>query len=127
MLPLHGLLPSGYEGPTGITGVLNVALGYSGIDVVSVWAAVPHYLSNQEYPPGAEALALKAAELLGVSVGFEELAMASRQFLSTVDEAISGNEELTRYVQRLEEEEEEADFPTTESLVEEIENFLKDQ
>jgi hypothetical protein len=125
-LPAHGLLTSGYEGPTGITGVLSQALGYGGIDVISVWAAVPHYLSNQEYPPAREALVLKASELLGVSVPIDELALASRQFLSTVDEAISANADLARYVQRLEEEIDE-DIEDPVGLVEEIEDFLKDQ
>jgi proteasome assembly chaperone (PAC2) family protein len=125
-LSVHGLLPSGYEGPTGITGVLNQALGYAGVDTVSVWAAVPHYLSNQEYPPAAEALALKASELLGVTIATDDLATESRQFLSTVDEAISANAELARYVERLEEEGGE-EVEEAVRLVEEIEDFLKDQ
>jgi hypothetical protein len=72
-LTLHGLLPSSYEGPTGIVGVLNQALDSAGIDVISVWAAVPHYLSNQDYPPAVEALVLKASELTGVTVDIGDL------------------------------------------------------
>lgn len=123
----HGLLPSGYEGPTGILGVLTQALGHAGIDVVSVWAAVPHYLSNQEYPPATEALAIKASELLGISITIDELTLATRQFLSTVDEAIAANSDLVRYVQRLEEEADQDDLEGTVQLVEEIEDFLRDQ
>lgn len=122
----HGLLPSGYEGPTGITGVLTQALGYAGIDVISVWAAIPHYLSNQEYPPATEALVIKASELLGVSIAIDDLSLASRQFLSTVDEAISANADLARYVQRLEEDGDE-DLDHMEGLVDEIEDYLRDQ
>ena len=125
-LSLHDLLPSGYEGPTGIVGVLNQALGNAGIDVISVWAAVPHYLSNQEYPPGTEALATKAAELIGVSLDIGDLTTASRHFLSTVDEAIEGNDELQRYVEQLEEDA-DADLERSDRLVEEIEDFLRDQ
>jgi len=125
-LTLHGLLPSGYEGPTGIVGVLNHALGGAGMDVISVWAAVPHYLSNQEYPPATEALAMKASELVGVSLEVGELTRASRDFLSTVNEAIEGNEELQEYVGRLEIEADEEIVRETD-LVEEIEDFLRDQ
>lgn len=125
-LTLHGLLPSGYEGPTGIVGVLNHALGGAGMDVISVWAAVPHYLSNQEYPPATEALAMKASELVGVSLEVGELTRASRDFLSTVNEAIEGNEELQEYVGRLEIEADEEIVRGTD-LVEEIEDFLRDQ
>ncbi|MFZ0625696.1 MAG: PAC2 family protein [Acidimicrobiia bacterium] len=121
-LVIHGLLPSGYEGPTGITGVLNHALGNAGIDVISVWAAVPHYLSNQEYPPATEALAVKAAELCGVSLDIGELTSASRQFLSTVNAAIEGNAELEEYVEQLEQE---ADDDRGERLIDEIEKYLR--
>lgn len=121
-LAIHGLLPSGYEGPTGIVGVLNHALGNAGIDVLSVWAAVPHYLSNQEYPPATEALAIKASELVGVSLDIGDLTSASREFLSTVDSAIEGNTELEQYVSRLEED---ADSDDSDRLVDEIEKFLR--
>ena len=125
-LSLPGLLPSGYEGPTGIVGVLNHALGNAGIDVISVWAAVPHYLSNQEYPPAAEALAVKASELVGVSIDIGELTHASRDFISTVDQAIEENTELLRYVEQLEEEADD-EIVRGDQLVEEIEDFLRDQ
>lgn len=125
-LTLHDLLPSGYEGPTGIIGVLNQALGQAGVDVISVWAAVPHYLSNQEYPPGTEALAVKAAELIGVSLDIGDLTTASREFLSTVDEAIEGNDDLLRYVEQLEEDA-DGDVERNDHLVEEIEDFLRGQ
>ena len=123
-LAIHGLLPSGYEGPTGIVGVLNHALDNNGIDVISVWAAVPHYLSNQEYPPATEALAVKASELLGFALDIGELSAATRQYLSTVDSAVEGNQELEEYISRLEQDAESGD---PEQLVEEIERFLRER
>lgn len=126
-LTMHGLLPSGYEGPTGILGVLNHALGNAGIDIISVWAAVPHYLSNQDYPPAVEALTIKASELLGLSVEISDLTTKSREFRHTVDEAIGDNRELRQYVERLEHEAAEDDVEQADRLVNEIENFLRDQ
>jgi proteasome assembly chaperone (PAC2) family protein len=126
-LSLHGLLPSGYQGPTGILGVLNHALGNAGIDVISVWAAVPHYLSNQDYPPAVEALTIKASELLDMSLDIGDLASRSRQFRDTVDEAIEENAELQQYVEQLESEATEEDEEQADRLVEEIEDFLKDR
>jgi proteasome assembly chaperone (PAC2) family protein len=128
----HGLLPSGYQGPTGILGVLNQALGNAGIEVISVWAAVPHYLSNQDYPPAVEALTIKASELLGMTVDIGDLTSKSRQFRDTVDEALEANSELLEYVEQLEsevaeEDDEEVDEVEGERLVEEIEDFLKDR
>lgn len=126
-LALHGLAPSAYQGPTGILGVLNHALGNAGIDVISVWAAVPHYLSNQDYPPAVEALAMKASELLGLSLDIGDLSSRARQFRDTVDEAIEENIELQEYVEQLENEAAEEDEEHAERLVEEIEDFLKDR
>lgn len=126
-LALHGLLPSGYQGPTGIVGVLNNALGNSGIEVISVWAAVPHYLSNQDYPPAVEALAIKASELLGMSLDIGDLTSRARQFRDTVDQAIEENAELQQYVEQLEHEAAEDNAEEGERLVEEIEDFLKDR
>jgi hypothetical protein len=126
-LALHGLLPSGYQGPTGILGVLNQALGNAGIDVISVWAAVPHYLSNQDYPPAVEALAIKASELLGMSLDIGDLTSRARQFRDTVDEALEENAELQQYVEQLENDATEERGENAERLVEEIEDFLKDR
>jgi proteasome assembly chaperone (PAC2) family protein len=125
-LSLHGLLPSGYQGPTGILGVLNHAFGNAGIDVISVWAAVPHYLSNQDYPPAVEALAIKASELLELSIDIGDLTTKSRQFRDTVDEAIEENTELQQYVEQLEQDANEDEADHAETLVSEIEDFLKE-
>ncbi|HLV90508.1 MAG TPA: PAC2 family protein [Acidimicrobiia bacterium] len=122
-----GLLPSNYEGPTGIVGVLTSELSDMGIETIAVWAAVPHYLSNQDYPPGTRALMQKAAELLGVSFDTAALDSASLQYLSTVDEAIANNHDLVEYVRRLEEEADDIDTEDTMRLVEEIEDFLREQ
>src|SRR5438270_11668866 len=40
-----GIEPSRYEGPTGIVGVLLDDFRREGIPAVSLWAAVPHYVS----------------------------------------------------------------------------------
>lgn len=126
-LTLLGLLPSGYQGPTGILGVLTHAFDNAGIDAISVWAAVPHYLSNQDYPPAVEALAVKASELLDVTVDIGDLTTKSRQFRDTVDEAIEDDSELQRYVEQLETEAADEDDEQADRLVEEIEDFLKDR
>lgn len=126
-LAVHGLVPSGYQGPTGIVGVLNHALGNAGIETISVWAAVPHYLSNQDYPPAVEALTIKASELLDLAVDIGDLTSKSRQFRDTVDEAIESNSELQQYVEQLESEAADENEERAERLVEEIEDFLKDR
>ena len=48
-----GLQRSRYEGPTGIVGVLHDACNTSHIQSVSLWAAVPHYVSLAPSPRAA--------------------------------------------------------------------------
>src|SRR5690606_15325206 len=122
-----GLLPSNYAGPTGLVGVLTSELSDMGIETIAGWAAVPHHLSNQDDPPGARALMQEPAEALGVSFDPAAPDSASLQYLSTVGEAIANNHALVEYVRRLEEEADDIDTEDTMRLVEEIEDFLREQ
>jgi hypothetical protein len=125
MIGAHGLLPSRYEGPTGIVGVISHALANCGIDSVSLWAAVPHYLSNQSYPPGVEALVRKASEIAEFAIDEQALDRRSRIFRRRVQAALDESDELADYVKQLEEEGLEPD-DSGEELVDEIERYLRD-
>src|SRR4029078_55141 len=50
MVDRLGVQPSRYEGPTGIVGVLHDACRAASIPSVSLWAAVPHYVSMTASP-----------------------------------------------------------------------------
>lgn len=132
MVAAHGLLPSRYEGPTGIVGVLTQTLVTKGLDACSLWAAVPHYLSNQPYPPGVEALLRKATDIAGISVDISDLEERATDFRESVDAAVDGSDELSDYVRQLEAESldeddgEEGIGEVGEDLVEEIERYLRD-
>src|SRR5918997_2764534 len=63
-----GLQLSRYEGPTGIVGVLHDACRRARIPSVSLWAAVPHYVSLAPSPRAAKALCERLSGLLGVQV-----------------------------------------------------------
>lgn len=125
MIAAHGLLPSRYEGPTGIVGVLTQTLSHRGLDTVSLWAAVPHYLSNQAYPPGVEALLRKASEMVGLPIDVSKLETRSVDFRANVDAAVDESDELADYVRQLETDGME-DGDGGEDLVEEIERYLRD-
>ena len=66
-----GLQLSRYEGPTGIVGVLLDACRRSGIPSVSLWAAVPHYVSLAPSPRAARALCDRLATVLGIAIDVE--------------------------------------------------------
>lgn len=121
----HGLLPSRYVGPTGIIGVLSQTLSNRNIDTISLWAAVPHYLSSQSYPPGSEALLRKASEILGFNLDVADLEGKSYEFRNDVDAAVDESDELADYVRLLEAEGMDPD-EESDDLFEEIERYLRD-
>ncbi|MPZ53616.1 MAG: hypothetical protein GEU79_12945 [Acidimicrobiia bacterium] len=119
-----GLASSEYEGPTGIIGVLNALLDSDGFDVISVWAAVPHYLSSQPYLPGALALGEKASRLLRLDWEDTDIRDAVSSYRHAVDVMVEDDDELTEYVRRVEAEIAE-EVPSS-NLVAEIERFLNE-
>src|SRR5437773_2124215 len=68
-----GLEPSRYEGPTGIVGILHDAARRDKLPSVSLWAAVPHYVSLAPSPRAALALCQRLGELIGAPVDTAEL------------------------------------------------------
>src|SRR5881397_1326379 len=80
LIELLGLQRSRYEGPTGIVGVLHDACGRAGIPSVSLWAAVPHYVSLAPSPRAALALCRRFGELVGAEVDLEELEQAAEEY-----------------------------------------------
>lgn len=122
----HKLLASGYQGPTGIVGVLTDAFSRNGWETVSVWAAVPHYLSAQSYPPAALALLEKAMEVTGVDLDATPLKDEATEFLGNVDNALDDNPDLKSYVEQLTAQlrRDLVDDPGS-RLVDEIERYLR--
>jgi len=119
---------SSYEGPTGIVGVLQDACQRAGIRSASLWAAVPAYVPGAPSPKAALALVESTAELLGISVLTTDLEIAAASYERQVSEVVIDDEEMSEYVERLEERYESGEeLPAVESLVEDIEKFLRDQ
>ena len=115
-----GLSPSRYEGPTGIVGVLTDRCRGAGLTSVSLWAAVPHYISITPNPKAALALVERLGELLGARFESLELSQAAVSFERQVGRAVAADEEVSRYVRELETradegDEELGDIPTGEA------------
>jgi proteasome assembly chaperone (PAC2) family protein len=125
-----GLLPSRYEGPTGITGVLQTACRQAGLEAASLWAAVPTYVPAAPSPKATLAIVERAARLLRVPVDTDELRGAAREYEAEVSSLVDDDDETSDYVRQLEhryDEDEPAVFGDGSSLVEEVERFLRDQ
>jgi proteasome assembly chaperone (PAC2) family protein len=98
-LGLHG---TGYEGPTGIVGVLSSTCAERGIPSASLWASVPHYVAAAPNPKAALALVRKLESLVGVSVDASELESASADYERQVALAVQSDPDVQAFVERLE-------------------------
>src|SRR6266404_5307584 len=126
-----GLEPSRYEGPTGIVGIVHDACREAGIPSVSLWSAVPHYVSLAPSPRAALALVRRFGELLQVEIDLSELEEASEEYSEQVTEAVSTDAETTSYVEELERRvdmlAEEDDLPSGETLAAELTRYLRER
>jgi proteasome assembly chaperone (PAC2) family protein len=129
-----GLQHSRYEGPTGIVGVLHDACRRSGMPSVSLWSAVPHYVSLAPSPRAARALCERLGDLLGVQVDVRELAEAEDAYAEQVSEAVAADPETSAYVEELErradtidELTDEEDLPSGDSIAAELTRFLRER
>jgi proteasome assembly chaperone (PAC2) family protein len=126
-----GVQPSRYEGPTGIVGVLHDAFRAAGIPSVSLWAAVPHYVSMTPSPRAAKALCDRLSTLIDVPVDTGELAAQSEVYMEQVSEAVAADEDTAAYVDELEsradELVEERDLPSGDALAAELTRFLRER
>jgi len=127
-----GVQASRYEGPTGIVGVLHDAFRQADIPSVSLWAAVPHYVSMTPSPRAAKALCDRLAELLEVTLDTTELTAAAEAYMEQVSEAVAADEETAAYVDELESRADELDdetrnLPSGDALAAELTRFLRER
>jgi proteasome assembly chaperone (PAC2) family protein len=130
-----GLQLSRYEGPTGIVGVLLDACRQQGIPSVSLWAAVPHYVSLAPSPPAARALCERLAGVLGADIDIAELEDAETAYIEQVSQAVASDSETAAYVEELEQRADSLDswlesaggLPSGEALAAEISRFLRER
>jgi proteasome assembly chaperone (PAC2) family protein len=133
---LH-LRRSRYEGPTGIVGTLTEALARRRVPAASLWAAVPHYVSQTPSPKATLALVERSSALLGMPASAVDLQIAAASYERQVTDLVQADPEIAEYVSALEREdadEDDADPPdddsedlTGEALAAEVERFLRDQ
>ena len=126
-----GVEPSRYEGPTGIVGVLLDACRQEGLPSVSLWAAVPHYVSLAPSPRAALALCRRLGELVGAEIDLAELEEAAEEYNEQVTEAVASDAETAAYVEELERRvdlmEAAEELPSGESLAAELTRFLRER
>ncbi|OLT55213.1 PAC2 family protein [Cellulosimicrobium sp. CUA-896] len=119
--------PSRYEGPTGIVGVLQHAAAERGMQSVSLWAAVPHYVAHPPSPKATLAILARIEELLSEPVPLGDLPEDAQAWQHGVDELAAEDAEIAEYVQQLEEAKDTAELPEAsgEAIAREFERYLR--
>jgi hypothetical protein len=92
---------SSYQGPTGIVGALADRLRRDGLEIVSLWAGLPHYINAGPNPRGALALLQKLGDLLGLKLDDEPLRAEAARFEEKISAMVAGDPELSEYVRQL--------------------------
>ena len=116
-----------YEGPIGIVGVLAEAAEQRDLPVLSLWAAVPHYVAQSPSPKAQLALLHRIEELLQVPFESTDIAEEADAWERGVNELATEDPEIAAYVHQLEEAKDTADLPeaTGESIAREFERYLR--
>ncbi len=117
---------SDYEGPIGITSVLDLSLTRAGVPTMSLWAQIPHYVHSAPSPKATLAILDKLEELLDVVIPRGELLTEANDWEANIDRIAAGDEDMSRYIRSLEEARDAASAPETtgEAIAHEFEKFL---
>jgi len=123
-------------------GALNDALGRAGFPVASLWAALPHYVSQTPSPKGTLALVEAIGRILEVPIVTADLEIAAASYVRQVNEVVEADTDVAEYVRRLEEDIEEGDgdddleddafgelphdLPGGDALAAEVERYLRE-
>jgi proteasome assembly chaperone (PAC2) family protein len=124
-----------YQGPTGIVGVLNDACRRTGLPAVSLWANVPHYVSEVSNPHAVLALVGRVLEFLEWTTDLTELEDSAVEFDRQLTRIVQQKPEVARYITELEKRAAESEaeerrtsgeLPGAQELIREVEQFLRE-
>ena len=131
LLPAVGTMPGEIEVPAGIMAALELGFADVGVDVVTLWARVPHYVASMGYPVAAAALIDSLARVAGLTLDSGPLRDAANEARQRIDALIANNPEHRLMVDQLEsvvdadEGTTSDELPSAEELAAELERFLR--
>ncbi|MGH9047190.1 MAG: proteasome assembly chaperone family protein [Acidimicrobiales bacterium] len=121
------------EVPAGVSSALEVGCSDAGLDVVSLWARVPHYVAAMTFPEASAALVEGLASIAELQFDSSELRRAADASRRQVDDVISTNREHVEMVRKLEQVVDSSEgnplgietLPSGDELAAELEKFLR--
>lgn len=128
-----GVVQGELEVPAGIQSALELGSGAAGLDTISLWARVPHYVSAMPFPEASAALVEGLAAMTGLVLDSSALRTAADSTRRQVDQLIADNDEHAEMVRKLEESIDASEgnalgvdeLPSGEELAAELERFLR--
>ncbi len=131
LLSVVGTMAGEIEVPAGISAALELGFAEVDMDVITIWARVPHYVASMSYPQAAAALIDGLARISGLTLDASELRASSEEVRLRVDDLITNNPDHGSMVEQLEqaadadEEHPVEELPSGDELAAELERFLR--
>lgn len=127
LMEKFGIAESTYEGPTGIVGVLADQITRASLSTLSVWAAVPHYVSQSPCPKASLALLAELERLVDSKFDPGELPELSAAWERSVNELAADDNDVAEYVTQLEQQADTTVLPEAsgEAIAAEFERYLR--
>jgi proteasome assembly chaperone (PAC2) family protein len=109
-------------------------LGFAEVDmeIVTLWARVPHYVASMPYPQASAALIDGLARIAGLTLDASHLRASADEARQRVDDLVTNNPEHSSMVEQLEEAADETEgtslseeLPSGDELAAELERFLR--
>ena len=121
------------EVPAGVSAALEMACAQNGIDMITLWARVPHYVAAMSFPQASLALIEGLGQIAELSLSTGELGDAAALAQSQIEDLISSNPEHVAMVRALESTIDATEgnplgvdeIPTGDELAAELEQFLR--
>jgi len=132
LLPLVGTVSGELEVPAGISSALELGFADVDVDVLTLWARVPHYVASMPYPQAAASLIEGLARIAGLTLDASSLRASADEARVRVDDLVTNNPEHSSMVEQLEEAADESEgtslgdeVPSGDELAAELERFLR--
>ncbi len=132
LLPIIGTVTGELEVPAGISAALELGFAEVDMEIVTLWARVPHYVAAMPYPQASAALIDGLARIAGLTLDASHLRASADEARQRVDYLVTNNPDHTSMVEQLEEAADETegtslgeDLPSGDELAAELERFLR--
>jgi proteasome assembly chaperone (PAC2) family protein len=132
LLARVGTVSGELEVPAGISSALELGFSEVDMEIVTLWARVPHYVASMPYPQASAALIDGLASIAGLTLDAGSLRASAEEARQRVDDLVTNNPDHTTMVEQLEEAADEIEgvslgdeLPSGDELAAELEKFLR--